>query len=73
MAAGYERYGDLKKDAAAAVVEMLAPLQARYAELDADRGSVLELLARGAAAAREVADATYERAASAVGLLPPVR
>ena len=73
VAAGYERYGDLKKDAAAAVVEMLAPLQARYAELDADRGSVLELLARGAAAAREVADATYERAASAVGLLPPVR
>jgi tryptophanyl-tRNA synthetase len=71
VATGYERYGDLKKDAAAAVIEMLAPLQTRYAELDADRSSVLDLLAQGAAGAREVANATYARAANAVGLLPP--
>ena len=69
VAADYERYGDLKKDTAAALIALLGPLQERYAALEADRGSVLALLADGAARAREVADATYARAASAVGLL----
>ncbi len=70
-AEGYERYGDLKKDTAAALIEMLAPLQRRYAEFSADRAEVERTLALGAQSAREVASATYARAASAMGLLPP--
>jgi tryptophanyl-tRNA synthetase len=71
VAADYDRYGDLKKDTAEALIELLAPLQARRAELAADPGAVPALLARGAEKASEVAGATYARAASAVGLLPP--
>jgi tryptophanyl-tRNA synthetase len=71
VATGYERYGDLKADTAEALIELLRPLQARRAELAADPGAVPELLARGAAKATEVASATYDRAAEAVGLLGP--
>jgi tryptophanyl-tRNA synthetase len=71
VAAGYTRYGDLKTDTAEALVELLRPLQARRTELAADPGAVPALLARGAAKAREVAAATYDRAAEAVGLLGP--
>ena len=71
VAAGYERYGDLKADTAEAVIEMLRPVQARRAELAADPGAVSALLAKGAAKATEVAAATYRRAADAVGLLGP--
>jgi tryptophanyl-tRNA synthetase len=71
VAAGYSRYGDLKKDTAEALIELLAPVQARRAELAADPGAVPALLARGAEKASEVAGATYTRAAAAVGLLPP--
>ena len=67
VAADYDRYGDLKKDTAEALIELLAPLQARRAELAADPGAVPALLARGAEKASEVAGATYARAASAVG------
>ena len=71
VAANYERYGDLKKDAAAALVAMLEPLRLRYLDFDADRAEVLRLLGQGSAAARLVADATYARAAEAMGLLLP--
>ncbi|HET9689798.1 MAG TPA: tryptophan--tRNA ligase [Acidimicrobiales bacterium] len=71
VAAGYTRYGPLKADVAAAVVDLLTPLQARYAELAADPGYVLGVLADGAARASEVAEATLARASEAVGLLPP--
>jgi tryptophanyl-tRNA synthetase len=71
LAAGYERYGDLKADTAEALIELLRPVQARRAELAADPGAVPELLARGAAKAMEIASATYDRAAQAVGLLGP--
>jgi hypothetical protein len=46
-------------------------LKARRAELAADPGAVPDLLARGAAKALEIAGATYDRAAQAVGLLGP--
>ncbi len=69
LAENYDRYGDLKKDVAAALIEALRPLRERYAELDADRGEVLRLLGLGAVQAREVANETYARAADAVGLL----
>lgn len=69
VAAGYERYGDLKTDTAAALIEMLVPLQERFAELEADRGEVQRILSTGAAQANEVAATTYVRAAKAMGLL----
>ncbi|QXC63447.1 tryptophan--tRNA ligase [Aquihabitans sp. G128] len=69
-AAGYEQYGPLKADTAAAVVERLAPIQARYAELAADPGETTRLLAVGAAKATELAAATVTRAKANIGLLP---
>ena len=71
VAGTYDRYGDLKADTADALVELLRPLQLRRAELAADPGAVPALLARGAEKATEVAAATYDRAAEAVGLLGP--
>ena len=70
VAAGYESYGQLKEDAAEAVVTNLGPLQERYRELAADPGAIQAVLADGAARAREVASATFERARAAIGLLP---
>jgi tryptophanyl-tRNA synthetase len=69
----YEQYGPLKADTAAAVVELLAPLQARYAELAADPGQLAALLREGADTAQPVAAATLARARDAVGLLPRSR
>ena len=51
-------YGDLKKEAAAAVVAFAEPYQARVAELMDDPGELDRLMAIGAARAREVAAAT---------------
>ncbi|MGQ0520215.1 MAG: tryptophan--tRNA ligase [Actinomycetota bacterium] len=70
LAGGYSRYGDLKKDTAEAVVELLAPLQARYHELAADPAATAAVLERGAAKASEVAAPTLTAARDAVGLLP---
>jgi tryptophanyl-tRNA synthetase len=69
VAKGYERYGDLKDDVAAALVELLAPLRARRLELLAEPSVVEAALRDGAARAHEVASATYARAAGAIGLL----
>jgi tryptophanyl-tRNA synthetase len=71
VAAGYERYGDLKNDVAAALCELIRPIRERRTELDNDLPYVHEVLARGAAHAHEVAATTYARAADAIGLLPP--
>jgi tryptophanyl-tRNA synthetase len=68
LADGYDQYGPLKADAAAAVVELLRPIQTRFAELSADPTAVAELLAKGADRARAVAEVTLARAQSAVGL-----
>jgi tryptophanyl-tRNA synthetase len=70
LADRYEQYGPLKADTAAAVIELLAPLQARYAELAADPGHVASLLTEGADKAQQVAAGTLARAREAVGLLP---
>ena len=67
---GYTQYGPLKADTAAAVVERLAPIQARYAELAADPGETQRLLGVGAAKATELASATLARAKDHLGLLP---
>ena len=66
-------YGDFKADVAEAVVEMLAPVRARYAELVADPAGLDAVLADGAARAREVAAATVQAVRERVGLLLPAR
>jgi len=68
VASRYERYGDLKKDLADLVVAHLGPIAQRRDELLADKGELNRLLAIGAARAEVIAEATYRRAASAVGL-----
>jgi len=71
LADEYSMYGPLKADAAEAVVAMLAPVQARYAELVADPDATRAILHGGADKARAVASATLRRVHEAVGLLPP--
>ena len=68
LAGQYEQYGPLKADTAAAVIELLQPIQARQAELATDPTAVAELLTKGADRARAVAEVTLARAQSAVGL-----
>src|SRR5262249_57496585 len=50
-------YGALKTAVADAVVEFVSPLQARYAELDADRAEVARVLSIGAHPAPHIAAA----------------
>jgi tryptophanyl-tRNA synthetase len=71
LAGSYTRYGELKEDLGEALVELLRPVRERRKALAADPGAVPHLLARGAEKARSTASATYTRAASAIGLLPP--
>ncbi|QGG95234.1 tryptophan--tRNA ligase [Actinomarinicola tropica] len=70
VASGYTQYGPLKADAAAAVVEVLGPVQERYAELAADPAQTEKILASGAEKARAAAAVVLDRARDAVGLLP---
>ena len=70
LAERYEQYGPLKTDTAAAVVEVLRPVQERYRELIADEGELRRILAAGADKAQVTAATTMERARAAVGLLP---
>ena len=71
VADDYELYGPLKADTAEAVVEMLRPVQERYAALIDDPSAIGRILDTGAGKARTVASATLDRAHRAVGLLPP--
>ncbi|MFE1456684.1 tryptophan--tRNA ligase [Streptomyces sp. NPDC058735] len=72
LAGAYRSYGDLKKDTAEAVVEVLRPLQARHRELCADPGAVEAVLRDGAERARRMARPTVDGAYRAIGLLPAV-
>ena len=71
VAEHYDAYGPLKADTADAVVELLRPVQARFAELDADPAETSRLLRIGADKARVIAAATLGRARSNIGLLAP--
>jgi tryptophanyl-tRNA synthetase len=64
------QYGPLKADTAAAVMELLRPVQERYRHLTAEPGVAEKALAQGADKARAVASITLRRARDAVGLLP---
>jgi len=70
LAAHYEQYGPLKNDTAEAVVELLEPIQRRYAELRDDPAETSRLLRVGAEKASGVATGVLDRAIDAVGLLP---
>jgi tryptophanyl-tRNA synthetase len=62
-------YARLKAATTEAVIETLAPLQHRHAALSRDPGQVRQVLAAGAARARERAGRTVARARRAIGLL----
>lgn len=70
LAERYTQYGPLKSDTADAVVELLRPIQERYAALVDDPGGTRALLEIGADKARSIASAVYARAVDHVGLLP---
>jgi len=69
VAERYTRYGDLKGDLAALVIESLAPLRERHHDLMADPVELRAVVTNGAVKASEVAGAVYRRAAHAVGLI----
>jgi tryptophanyl-tRNA synthetase len=64
-------YGAFKKDLAEVVVDALAPIRERTAELLADEAKLDELLAVGASRARAVARQTMTRVRDRSGLLAP--
>jgi tryptophanyl-tRNA synthetase len=61
-------YGALKTAVADAIVDTLAPIQHRYAEVRADEAGLYRVLAESAARVHLVADATLHRVQEAVGL-----
>ncbi|MDA8297116.1 MAG: tryptophan--tRNA ligase [Actinomycetota bacterium] len=69
LAPGFSSYGQLKQAAADAVIELFAPVRARYAELVADPGVVADALRKGAEKAEATAAPTLARAQRAMGLL----
>ncbi len=69
LADDYSMYGPLKTDTAEAVVELLRPVQARFADLEADPAETARLLRLGADKARTIASATLERAKRNIGIL----
>ncbi len=71
VAGGYSTYARLKDDAAAAVVELVEPIQARFRDLAADPSQVAKVLAVGAERARATAAPTLAAAYEAIGLLAP--
>jgi tryptophanyl-tRNA synthetase len=64
-------YGDLKAATATAVVEMLAPLQERYADLRGDEARLDAILADGAEKAAAMARETLTDVRAAMGFGPP--
>jgi tryptophanyl-tRNA synthetase len=66
-------YGDLKKEVATAVLDVVVPFQSRVGELLDDEAELDAVLARGAGKAREIASATLATVYDRVGFLPGVR
>ena len=63
-------YGRFKSDVADAVVELLAPIQSRFAELRGDPAELGRLLAVGAGKARETAEPTLRAMYERMGFVP---
>jgi tryptophanyl-tRNA synthetase len=64
-------YGDFKAAVAEGVVEMLAPVRERYAELRPDRAALEETLAAGAEKARAIAAPTVAEVRDRMGIGSP--
>ncbi|ACZ00444.1 hypothetical protein [Thermomonospora curvata] len=64
----YSSYSALKRDVTDAVITLLEPLQARHAELAADRAEPEAVLRRGAERAAGLASSTLTAAKHAIGL-----
>jgi len=64
-------YGDFKAAVAEGVVEMLAPLRERYAELRSDQAALEQVLAAGAAKARAIAAPTLADVRGRMGVGAP--
>lgn len=69
LADKYEQYGPLKGDTAEAVIEILRPIQERFAELQSDPAETERLLRIGADKAEAIASDVLARAKNNVGLL----
>ncbi len=69
LAEEHSQYGPLKTDTAAAVIELLQPIQKRHRVLMADPAELSRLLGLGAERARSVASDTLERVHRSIGLL----
>ena len=63
-------YGRFKADVAETVVELLAPIQARFAEFRSDTGELARLLRVGAEKARAVAEPTLAQMYERMGFVP---
>jgi tryptophanyl-tRNA synthetase len=63
-------YGDFKQAVAEAIVELLAPLRERYAELRPDEGALEAALAAGAEKARAIASHTVAEVRERMGIGP---
>ena len=64
-------YGDFKAAAAESVVELLAPVRERYAELRPDTAALEQTLAAGAEKARSIASATLAEVRQRMGVGSP--
>ena len=64
-------YGDFKADVAEAVVDLFAPIQARYRELREDPGELHRLLAVGAEKARAASGPTLQLMCERMGFARP--
>jgi len=63
-------YGDFKKAVAEGVIELLAPIRERYAELRPDEAALEASLAAGAEKAREIASGTLAGVRDRMGIGP---
>ncbi len=63
-------YGPFKSDVADAIVELLGPIQERYAELRGDPAELTRMLALGAAKAAEAAEPTLRAMYERMGFVP---
>lgn len=70
VAADCDTYRDLKTRCTDAVLDVLLPLQARFADLAKDDRQLDQILANGAERAQALAAPTVARAQAAIGLLP---
>lgn len=63
-------YGHLKVELGELVAEQLAPIQAEFKRIREDEAGLLDILRKGAAQAREMAQPTLDKVHQAVGFIP---